>query len=148
MDRKQEKQTFRGLGWIENENFHASEPSDEQNRPPFFAEMSVGSRKIAIFYRKSEKTGFPHPGESQNHPKTAFPNFGKVKNAQKQRFPTLGKSKTPENSVSQPWESQKCPKTAFPNLGKGKNTPRRLLQKKILILHWPREPARAFFFAK
>ena len=118
---------FRGQNHQKTEKTGFPHPGENQNHP-FFA--------------------FPHPGESQNHPFSAFPNLGKVKNARKQRFPTLGKSKTLKNCISQLWERQKHSKTAFPNLGKGKNTPRRLLQKKILIWRWPREPAHACFFAK
>ena len=123
MDRKQEKQTFRGLGWIENENFHASEPSDEQNRPPFFAEMSVGSRKIAIFYRKSEKTGFPHPGENQKSAKTAFPHPGESQKQPKTTFPHPGENQNrPKTAFPHPGENQKSLKTAFPHPGESKKT--------------------------
>ena len=67
----------------------------ERKNCNFLMELAVGSGKIAIFYRKSEKTALPTPW--------------KVKNTHFLRFQPLGKSKTLNFCVSNPLEKQKCP---------------------------------------
>ena len=121
MSRNCQKQPFRGLGWIKNENFHASEPSEKQNLPPVSSKNGENCKFRGRNHQKSLKIANSVDGIIKKRKKPAFPTLGKVKITQKPHFPTLGKSKMPKNNVSQPWESQKRPKTAFPNLGKVKN---------------------------
>ena len=139
---KTEKTAFPHPGESQNHPFSAFPHPGESQNHPFFAFPHPGENQNHPF------SAFPHPGESQNHPFSAFPHPGESQNLPFSAFPNLGKVKNAQNCISQLWERQNRPKTAFPNLGKGKNTPRRLLQKKILIWHLPRKPAHACFFAK
>ena len=115
----------------------------EQKNRNFLTELAVESRKIVIFYRKSEKTGFPHPGENQNRPKTAFPHPRESQKQLKTAFPHPRENKKSakiafphprENKKSakiafpHPGEKQKSAKTAFPPRGKSKITQRRVPQ--------------------
>ena len=101
----------------------------EQKNRNFLTELAVESRKIVIFYRKSEKTGFPHPGENQNRPKTAFPHPRESQKQLKTAFPHPRENKkSAKIAFPHPGEKQKSAKTAFPPRGKSKITQRRVPQ--------------------
>ena len=80
----------------------------EQINRNFLMELALGSGKIAIFYRKSEKTALPTPW--------------KVKNTQFLCFQPLGKTKSPNFCVSNPLESQKCPENCSSSADETQNT--------------------------
>ena len=98
MSKKHQKQTFRALGWTENEKFHASEPSDEQKTP---------------------KTNFPSPRMDRNHEKQTFRALGEAKPAtgfiekrKKLRIPWTESSKNGKNCEFRGQNRQKTGKTA------------------------------------
>ena len=110
MDRKREIPRFRVLGEAKPATGFGRNRRWEAKPPTVFAEIGVGKQNLPPVsskngkncefrgqnHQKTEKTGFPHPGENQNHPFFAFPH---------------------------PWESQKRPKTAFPHPGESQNHP-------------------------
>ena len=51
-------------------------------------------------HQKTEKTGFPHPGESQNHSKTVFRGTPTSGNWQKLRFGAPRRAEISENCIS------------------------------------------------
>ena len=92
MSRKYEKQPFRALGLIKNENFHTSEPSDEQ---------------------KLLKTDFPSPRKAKNASKTVGRRPTKHRITQKPPVVPLRRAKNGKNRPSYPYEEQKTAKTAL-----------------------------------
>ena len=123
------------IGWIKNENFHASDPSEKQNRPRFHQKTAKTANSVDRIIKKQKKLRIPWTESSKNGKnrlsstdderktvKTAFPPRGKSKNTQKPRFPPEGKSKSSKNCVSPRREKQNHPKTAFPPRGKVKHT--------------------------
>ena len=123
MSRNHEKQPFRALGWTENEKFHASEPSDEQNLPPVSSKNSENCEFRGRNRQKTAKTANSVDGIIKKRRKLRIPWTESSKNSENCEFCGRNHQKTEKTGFPHPGENQNYPFSAFPHPGENQNYP-------------------------
>ena len=110
-------------GLTESTKNNLSEPSEKQNLPPFFVEMSVGKQNLPPFSSKNGKNCGFRGRNHQKSLKTANSVDGIIKKRKKLRIPWAESSEIAENCEFRGQNHQKTEKTGFPHPGESQNHP-------------------------
>ena len=122
MSKKHQKQTLRALGWIKNENFYASEPSDGQKTRNSTLPSPRRSKTVHGFCRNRRWEAKPATGFIKKRKKLRIPWTESSKNGKNCKFRGRNHQKSLKTANSVGRIIKKRKKVAFPTLGKIKIT--------------------------